>query len=86
MGTPAITLGFTREELDAIEQRCFPDSKEAWLHGLVMAVLNESVVYEHCWATQAEGDATRVCPHGVLDVADDGVHTCVACGETVEFV
>ena len=38
-GAPVITLGFTREELDAIEERAWPSSIETWIHEQVTAAL-----------------------------------------------
>jgi hypothetical protein len=35
-GTPVITLGFTREELDAMESIAWPTSIETWIHELVL--------------------------------------------------
>jgi len=38
-GTPVVTLGFTRTELDHMEEVAYPGSIEQWLHGLVDAAL-----------------------------------------------
>lgn len=53
IGTPAVMLGFTRDELGAMEERAWPDPVEAWLHGLVTAALEDSVSYQHKWASCA---------------------------------
>lgn len=38
-GTPAMTLGFTREELNAMEQVAWPRSPQEWVHDLVSVAL-----------------------------------------------
>jgi len=39
IGTPVVTLGFTRGELDRMEEVAFPDSIEGWIHNLISAAL-----------------------------------------------
>lgn len=58
-GTPAITLGFTREEIDGMEVRAWPDSTEGWIHGLISAALSREIVYEHTWTPDMGEDAFR---------------------------
>ncbi len=38
-GTPTVTLGFTRDELDAMEAVAWPSSVETWIHEQITAAL-----------------------------------------------
>jgi hypothetical protein len=48
VGTPVMTLGFTREELDAMDALAFPDPPEAWVHRLVTSALAGRCGYCDC--------------------------------------
>ncbi|MDP9333185.1 MAG: hypothetical protein M3Q30_07755 [Actinomycetota bacterium] len=59
IGTPAVMLGFTRDEIEAMEGLAFPEPIESWLHGLVSAALSGEVAYKHRFAQEPSGDASR---------------------------
>ena len=70
-GTPVVTLGFTREELEEMEIRAYPDAIVTWIQGLITATLAGEVPYEHPQADEPEGDAARDPGH----IFCDGCHS-----------
>lgn len=71
-GTPVLTLGFTREELEAMEERAFPDNIHAWIHGVIAAALDGTIDYKHQWPLEPDGDASSAVVVVPLDFCEDG--------------